>query len=571
MGGFLSALGAAAAGAGAQAGPWRDQQTEHMFRAWEQTKAHLLTSLKDLADTTTDRAIEDRARALHTKISGMAPGDKGQPKLIEEAQALHSFHPEVANVFAEPEPKQVPGMAAGVVPGRTIPDVQMPSSAAQPNTSPVQLTSPLQSLPDLSKLSTAQRHTYQPFYQDQAALLLDDARKQNEQQRLINAAKGFQGTPEFGLLPDLMRAQVAAQAAGLPELKVPSGGFTQQLKSRMTLGAKLPQGGQDVFGAAINPKGYYRVVGSPMGGDVFYPVDEKTMQLRPGAGGFMVAIDPSNPSITEQTDIPNSEELKNVLGTTAEGNKAFVRPYDYKRGKGPELVDTSLLPSFSTEYKQEYDPASGLNVMRPFTTTRGKITSKTSAAKPAGAGASSPASSSPASTPAPPHIAPLKNPSGAVQGEIAGMNSDLEMGRGLLQSLNATTTRLGPAAGRLKLAEIEKLGGVGASDADVQLYDQLKQFTRIEAFKSGGKALTATELQQITPLLPKLTDTLPTAVQHLKDALARYQTILNNRLKVMPRGEKMMMGLDETNSQDRRQYQGVWYRRDPKTREWVQE
>ena len=104
---------------------------------------------------------------------------------------------------------------------------------------------------------------------------------------------------------------------------------------------------------------------------------------------------------------------------------------------------------------------------------------------------------------------------------------------------------LGPATGRVKLAEVNKLGGLGASPAEIDLANKLQRLVTTQAFQNGGKQLTETEYAQFKKLSPGLDDTIAQAAIKTKNAIAFLDLTLRNRIKYMSPRQRAQLP-DET-------------------------
>lgn len=125
------------------------------------------------------------------------------------------------------------------------------------------------------------------------------------------------------------------------------------------------------------------------------------------------------------------------------------------------------------------------------------------------------------------------------QNRIGGFNFALQQANDINDLLNDPAYKdpiraFGPAAGRIKLAEISKLGGMGASQKQIELANKLQRFLSSQAFADGGKQLTPTELEQFKVVSPAMSDTLATALQKTRDSIKFFQDRLKNDLDVMP-------------------------------------
>jgi hypothetical protein len=109
-----------------------------------------------------------------------------------------------------------------------------------------------------------------------------------------------------------------------------------------------------------------------------------------------------------------------------------------------------------------------------------------------------------------------------------------QIDKDIIPQIQKMKESLGPLTGRITLAEITKLGGLGASKEQIQLATDMRRLLMSQAFAEGGKQLTPTEKEEFVALNPALTDTFDQAMikaQRARDYLdRRYKT----RLEVMP-------------------------------------
>jgi hypothetical protein len=96
----------------------------------------------------------------------------------------------------------------------------------------------------------------------------------------------------------------------------------------------------------------------------------------------------------------------------------------------------------------------------------------------------------------------------------------------------------GPALGRVKMYEIDKLGGSGASETEIELANRLSTLLTSQAFQNGGKQLTGTELERFVLNTPSLNDTVQQALTKTKVALEILRNNYNTRRSMLgPRQE----------------------------------
>jgi hypothetical protein len=100
---------------------------------------------------------------------------------------------------------------------------------------------------------------------------------------------------------------------------------------------------------------------------------------------------------------------------------------------------------------------------------------------------------------------------------------------------------MGPVAGRITLAEVEKLGGLGASSEDIKLAMALRRLVTEQAFANGGKQLTITERDEFVKLNPSLSDTVETALIKTQQSIDYLKMKLGNTIKVLPERQRNLM------------------------------
>lgn len=132
-------------------------------------------------------------------------------------------------------------------------------------------------------------------------------------------------------------------------------------------------------------------------------------------------------------------------------------------------------------------------------------------------------------------LTPPPGISDTTQQQLTGLKNSI----GQFQNVEAMLQQpkfatLGPLLGRVKLAEIEKLGGLGATPDEIQLAITLQRLLSSQAFAEGGKQLTETELQQFKLMTPSFQDTVAAALVKTKEATKFLNAAYQNRLSVMP-------------------------------------
>lgn len=103
---------------------------------------------------------------------------------------------------------------------------------------------------------------------------------------------------------------------------------------------------------------------------------------------------------------------------------------------------------------------------------------------------------------------------------------------------------LGPVMGRVKMFEIEKLGGMGASKEEIQLAVTLRTLMQTQAFQNGGKQLTGTEKEEFIFNTPSLNDTLEQAVIKTVVASRILQRNMGTRIKVLSPSQRRQLHPD---------------------------
>lgn len=93
---------------------------------------------------------------------------------------------------------------------------------------------------------------------------------------------------------------------------------------------------------------------------------------------------------------------------------------------------------------------------------------------------------------------------------------------------------LGPVLGRIKVTEVQKLGGLGATPQEITMAIRLQRLLSSQAFAEAGKTLTIHELQQFKLMTPGMEDTVASAVIKTREALRFLNNVYQNRLSVMP-------------------------------------
>lgn len=129
---------------------------------------------------------------------------------------------------------------------------------------------------------------------------------------------------------------------------------------------------------------------------------------------------------------------------------------------------------------------------------------------------------------------------GTTMERIEGMKTALDLARPVAAKLTSKRS-FGPVAGRMTLAEINKLGGAGASKEDIALATELHRLVTTQAFANGGKQLTPTELEQFERLNPALSDTLDQAIIKTQQSIQFLQMRLKNTVDTLtPRQRELV-------------------------------
>lgn len=147
------------------------------------------------------------------------------------------------------------------------------------------------------------------------------------------------------------------------------------------------------------------------------------------------------------------------------------------------------------------------------------------------------------STQAPPPVPDI------TQANLAGWKQSISQIDRIVPQLEAQKNTLGPLAGRVKLAEIGRLGGMGATPQQISLAVQLRRLLMSQAFAEGGKQLTPTEKEEFVFINPTLSDTFEQAIEKAKLSREYLQQRYDERISAMPVRERMQMtsGNDTSN------------------------
>lgn len=122
----------------------------------------------------------------------------------------------------------------------------------------------------------------------------------------------------------------------------------------------------------------------------------------------------------------------------------------------------------------------------------------------------------------------------ATQADIQSTRQAVQELDTIIPELQGYQGRLGPLLGRVTLAEINSLGGMGASTEEIALAQRLRRLLMTQAFENGGKQLTPTEKEEFIALNPALTDTFPQAITKALGARQYLVDKYKGRLEIMP-------------------------------------
>lgn len=139
------------------------------------------------------------------------------------------------------------------------------------------------------------------------------------------------------------------------------------------------------------------------------------------------------------------------------------------------------------------------------------------------------------STQAPPPVPDI------TQASLAGWKQSISQIDQIMPLLKQAEDTLGPLAGRIKLAEVEKLGGMGATPEQIELATRLRRLLMSQAFAEGGKQLTPTEKEEFIAVNPHMTDTLRQAMINARLSKEYLEGRYQNRLDAMPVRERMQL------------------------------
>lgn len=107
----------------------------------------------------------------------------------------------------------------------------------------------------------------------------------------------------------------------------------------------------------------------------------------------------------------------------------------------------------------------------------------------------------------------------------------------------------GPLKGRWAQFSLNSLGGAGLGKKEVAIRTKMGRLSADQLFGEGGKALTTTEKELISPYVIGQTDTLGTAVAKLPELKKRLKTIRNARFNMLsPRTKAVHQDISQPGS-----------------------
>lgn len=133
--------------------------------------------------------------------------------------------------------------------------------------------------------------------------------------------------------------------------------------------------------------------------------------------------------------------------------------------------------------------------------------------------------------------APRGEVSEAAQSNLGGWKQEVDAIDQLMPTIKSMSKEFGPLGGRVTLAQIEQMGGLGATKEQINLATELRRLLTSEAFANGGKQLTDTEKVEFQALLPHLSDTFTSAVTRAEVARKYLLSKGKTRLEAMPVGQ----------------------------------
>lgn len=251
-----------------------------------------------------------------------------------------------------------------------------------------------------------------------------------------------------------------------------------------------------------------------------------------GPAGSTVFIPDGNGGY-QQVQVPAKAD--NLTSTEVEQQIAFLS-YAEKRKLDPTRLNGTQRAEALKEFKQNMDTngeplypvVEGDSVVyRPRSQAAGSYAPRTLydiSGNPTTAGQAGMAATPPPTVP------------DATQSSLAGWTLAMQqIDRDIIPALQKAKGQggFGPLAGRVKLGEIEQMGGMGATPQQIALAVDLRRLLMSQAFAEGGKQLTPTEKEEFIALNPALTDTLEQAMIKAQKARDFLRDRYLNRLQTM--------------------------------------
>lgn len=134
-------------------------------------------------------------------------------------------------------------------------------------------------------------------------------------------------------------------------------------------------------------------------------------------------------------------------------------------------------------------------------------------------------------------MAPGGNVSAVTQDMLSGYMTEVRQMDNIMPQLKKQAASLGPLAGRVTMAEVGSLSGLGATKEQIALATDLQRALMSAAFANGGKQLTTTEKAIFETLLPSLKDTFQQAVIKAERARQYLLDRGKDRMGTMPVNE----------------------------------
>jgi len=121
--------------------------------------------------------------------------------------------------------------------------------------------------------------------------------------------------------------------------------------------------------------------------------------------------------------------------------------------------------------------------------------------------------------------------SAEAQAQLAGITNAYTQFKNVENKLHLVQ---GPLFGQVTMAEVERLGGLGADPAAIQMAVELRTLMANQAFANGGKQLTGTEKVEFEFQTPSMTDTIQQAAIKTAAALKILRNNYATKMAVMP-------------------------------------